>query len=364
MGKYKVFDSHVHCNLHIKMHETIDAFKKIFGLLGVDKEVFLCLPTHAKESGGKDVVQNAKGLFLKKAFSPNAYCFAGLNHKDSYLSDEERAEDYYLQAKSYNENGYDGIKMLEGYPNLRKEMGIPLCDKVYDKFYQYLQDNGVPITMHLANPDEFWDINKVDKWSLEHGRYCDETYPTKEQLHQEVFEILRKFPNLHLTLAHFGFMTKDVEMAKKFFSFKNTMLDMTPGGEQFFNMKEDWAIWEKFFYEYSDRIKFGTDTYPTTLKLSNGDKQVWERSVSVRPMLIHNFFETTTEHTYQNKTYVGVGFDDKIIKKLYFENAYNQLGEPKKINVDYLISELKKLKHNENLTELQSDDVEFMTENF
>ena len=79
----KVFDSHVHYSFEIALEETIAIFREEFAATGTEKYAFMSLPHHAKEYGlgvTFDDMQNIKGLYLKHAFSPNAYCFAGLEH--------------------------------------------------------------------------------------------------------------------------------------------------------------------------------------------------------------------------------------------------------------------------------------------
>ena len=72
--------------------------------------------------------------------------------------------------------------MLEGYPSMRKVMKRPLCDKVYDRYYSFLEENGIPVTMHVANPEENWDIKNADGYAIKMGRVYDNTYPTRLQL--------------------------------------------------------------------------------------------------------------------------------------------------------------------------------------
>ena len=48
-----------------------------------------------------DEMQNIKGLYLKYAFSPNAYAFAGLEHPNDYTDTEKVAENFLIQAKKY-----------------------------------------------------------------------------------------------------------------------------------------------------------------------------------------------------------------------------------------------------------------------
>ena len=354
----KVFDAHVHYSHFIPLKEMVDLFQREFELTHTEKMAFMSLPHDERLLF--DASQNMKGLFLKHYFSPNAYTFAGLEHTMRNFSEEERADDYLRQAKEYHQAGFDGIKMLEGYPCMRKEMGIPLCHKVYDKFYSYLEENGIPIMMHIANPEENWDINKVDEYALKVGRFCDETYPTKAQLHAEVDEIMRKHPKLKLILAHFGFLTYEIEEAKKWLdNYENTMFDMTPGGEQYFNMLKDWDQWHAFFQQYQTRIVYGTDLY--ALECENEER--WKKRVLLRSGFLRNFLETDTEHVYLRNPFRGIKMEESILDKLYSQNAENAFGSPRTVDIDYLIKKADNLLHAQERTgEYTDEDMQYILE--
>ena len=133
----KVFDLHIHYTFEIPLRETIEIFREEFACTGTEKYCFLSLP-HEIHNGVLvyDDMQNLKGLCLKTVFSPNAYAFAGLVHED--LAPQVLADSFLEQAKEYLSVGYDGIKMLEGYPSLLKEFAEPLDSPMYDKFYGFM----------------------------------------------------------------------------------------------------------------------------------------------------------------------------------------------------------------------------------
>lgn len=336
-----VFDSHVHYSFAIPLAETVTLFRREFAMTDTARMVFLSLPHHEKNGVLTfDPTQNVKGLYLKTRFAPDAYAFAGLEHTGTALSEDERSRMYLLQAERAMAAGFDGFKMLEGYPGIRKVMGIPLCHPVYDRFYSYLEENRIPVVMHLANPEEYWDPDRVDEYAKKVGRFCDETYPTKAQLHGEVDEILKKHPKLRLTLAHFGFLTYRIEDAEAWLErHENTMLDITPGGEQYFNMLSDWPRWEEFLHKYRSRILYGTDFYA----FPYNDEERWMQSVMNRPRFVRQFFETDTEHTYQGQLFCGVKLDDAVISDIYWNNAVREYGAPKPVDLSYLRQEAERL---------------------
>ena len=334
----KVFDMHVHFTRSIPLKETIEIFKEEFAITGTEKYNFLSACHHAGHGPLEfQEAQNVKGLFLKKVVSPNAYAYAHLEHPLDVADrpDDELATSYLKQAKEYYAAGYDGMKMLEGYPSMLKAMKRKFSDPVYDPYYSFLEEKGIPITMHIANPETFWDITKVDAWSLKAGRYCDETFPTKAQIHQQVDEVLQKHPRLRLVLAHFGFMSYDINQAKRFLDdYENTMFDLTPGGEQLLKMRETWdKEWHEFFVKYQDRIIYGTDFY--AFSKAQGE-EAWKTAFWRRPRFVRQFFETNEDHLYGERPFRGVKIEKSILDKIYRENAVAFLGEPRKIDLDYL----------------------------
>ncbi len=343
----KVYDIHIHYSFDIPIDQMVNIFKEEFAKTGTEKYCFLSLPHHAN---GKDklflsVNQNVKGLYLKHAFSPNGYAFAGLIHPQGQISDEVRAENYLKQAIEYNAAGYDGIKMLEGHPTLSRVLGRALDDKVYDKFYDYLEEKQMPIIMHVADPAESWAMETASEDAKALGRtYCD-NFPSKKQLTGEVFGLLDKHPKLKFGLAHFGFMSYDIDEAERFLSYENTFFDLTPGGEQLIKMSENWQEWLEFFEKYQDRIVYGTDFYAFP------KDENWEIAFNRRPKFLRQFFETDSEYKYLDKTFKGVKIEKSLRDKLYRENFMKLLGEPKPIDKKYFKIEIERL-----LKELPSGD--------
>lgn len=335
----KVFDAHVHYRFDIPIDETIEIFKQEFAVTETTKYVFLSLPHELDKDKSvyTDDTQNIKGLFLKHAFGKDAYAFAGLIHPQDYSNRQQVAESFLKQVQTFWQVGYDGIKMLEGYPQLIKARNIGIDDGVFDLFYDYCQTNGIPITMHIANPDENWDITKASKYAIEQGRVYDGSYPTKAQITQQMFNVMEKFPRLRLTLAHCGFFSTCYQDACKFMSYPNTVLDITPGGEQLINMSHDWQRWLEFFTKYQDRIIYGSDYYA----FPKDDN--WQVAFTRRPTFIRQFFETSTKHMYLDDEFCGVDFPSEMRHKLYMTNSERLLGASKPVDYDYVKGEAHRL---------------------
>ncbi len=357
----KVFEAHAHYLFDIPLDETVDLFRREFEETGTYKCSFLSIPQESYD--GKTLtfleLQNEKGLFLKHEFAPNGYAFAGLVHPKDMIYDEKTADDFLAQVKAYDKMGYDGIKMLEGYPQFRKANRTPLDDKVYDKFYAYLEEKQIPIIMHVANPDENWDESKVSEYAKSVGRFCDEETPSKKQLQNEVEGIMKKFPKLRLALAHFGFLTTDREAMETFMSYENTMMDITPGGEQYFKMLEDWDYWHEFLVKYQDRIFYGSDFYA----FPYSTEEEWRTCFERRPKFLRQFFETADEHIYGEDKFRGVKLEEDLLDKIYYKNSERILGEPKKIDYKAFRVRCESLIKDNSVTEKGKKDLQYVLNN-
>lgn len=349
----KVFDSHCHTLQHVSVAESIESFKTYAKHNNVCGMNFLSI---AKDLDNieNDYMQNVKNLFLKRYFGAPYMAFAGLEHHVD-LTEEEQAEEYLKQVKLYREVGFDGLKMLEGKPNMRRIFKYKLSDPVYDKMFAYMEKTGFPLTLHNADPKEFWHKELCSEYAIKRGWYVTPDQLKKEEMDDDVLKVMEKHPGLHLTLAHFGFFSQDINVAEKFLSYKHTMFDTTPAGEQYFHMLEDWDNWKAFFVKYQDRIKYGSDTY--NYKLTDYENL---RSVLARPNLVREFFSTDTVNHYYSDEYTGVKLDDAIVEKIFYKNAMKEYGEPAKVNDEYIKARIAELKPFYQYSEFNLNDMAFI----
>ncbi len=359
----KVFDMHLHFAFEVPIEQSIAAYKETFNLYGVERMAFLSL-CFGDRDDGKMILSpccNLRAMAYKKAFSSKGYAFAHLIHyhpfKEERPSDEEISKEYLNQVKEYYNAGFDGMKMFEAQPTASRFLEQNIDEKVYDKFFDFAEEKGFPIIMHHANPAVNWNEESCSDWVKQHGNFYDESFPTKEEFHNQLFRRLEKNPKLKIILAHMGFYSHDRTLAERFLSYPNTMLDTTPGGEQLVYMSNRWDIWKSFFEKYYQRITFGTDTYNTAVPLDNPTKE-W---LLIRPTLVKNFFENNGNFDYVGSSYVGRGkdFTSEMIDAIYFDNALRYFGEPKEINDKYIKKTAKQLLK-EVKTDYDKNDLEYI----
>lgn len=312
-------DAHVHLlNCGIEGVETLLTFQK---QLGYEASNFLSC-----ESMG-DAAQNALGIYFKLV-APANFAYGGFHYRYPYSHVEE--------AKKLIEIGFDGMKMIENKPNLRKMLNIASNDPRYDKFYQWMEEEQIPMIVHVADPEEFWDANSIPSWAADAGFYYgDGTFVSKEAIYDEVFDVMNRYPNLRITFAHFFFLSGDRnrldQLLKKY---PGMGLDIVSGTEMYFNFTKDPESFKKFFIKYQDRIIFGTDNVNM------------KDPTEIENALIVNKFE----HEFIRKNHVIPAWDKEIrgialplgIQEKIFRGNFLKLvgGKPRPINLKAAINYL------------------------
>ena len=165
--KYPIIDTHIHVG---DIEEINKAVKK------AEYEQYVLL---SGSLNPKCVWGNLELLDIKKKAPEKIYAYACL-HTTGEGAPE--ADELLRQVQAYHKVGFDGMKLLFGKPELRKAYGVSLCDECYDPMYDFLEKNNIPVLLHSNDPVEFWDKERIPKWAIGAGYYCDETYPTHEQI--------------------------------------------------------------------------------------------------------------------------------------------------------------------------------------
>ncbi len=336
----KKFDGHVHCLFKTDLAQSAECYITKFNLTDTKKCCIMCCPSY--KDG--DILQNLKALYFKDLLSPTTFAYAGLYYENfNDKSDKDFfAEDFYNQVKTYMENGFDGIKLLEGKPSERKKTMVMLSDPVYDKMFTYLEDNQVSITLHNSDPVTYWNLELMDPYQIEKGWYVGDVLPSKDELFYDVIDVMKRHPKLKLSLAHFGFTSDCIEQAKEFLSYENTMLDITPGWEQYYHITQNADEWRELIIKYQDRFKYGTDTENSVFY---NDVEV-ENLVKNKAKCIEEFFTTDKEYRNPRFDVKGLKLDEKICQKILYDNANKEFGEPKPINYQYVVNEINRLEKN------------------
>ena len=301
-------DSHIHMTdddpkKSLKMLDDMAA-------LGVTHTTIQSLPY-------RGIHYNLKALYWKTHYGRmTVRAFGGLR-ETGIESDVEPL----LQVQTMAKLGCDGVKMMQMHPLHRRERGFGVDDPFYDPMFSFMEENNLPVCMHVAEPEDRWFNKAMSEEAIARGWYYgpESGCVSKEQLTEETLAMAKKHPKLKISLAHFFFLSDFPDEAERVMrNYPNIYFDLTPGTEMFPNFSKRIDFWHDFFVKYNDRILFGTDS--NNFKTCNGDLNRF-----VKIFLTHDQTEYTEKH-YLPVTVRGLGLTDAQAQTILWENYERFVG--------------------------------------
>jgi predicted TIM-barrel fold metal-dependent hydrolase len=268
-----------------------------------------------------DLPCNPLALYAKTRAPGRIYALAGLRR----CLEREGNAGMAAQARDLMAAGFDGFKLI-CKPNVRRSFRFAINDPLFDEFYAEAEQRAWPILFHVGDPASFWQEDAVPPWAVRNGWYYggDSSIPSGEALYEETLDVLRRYPALRVTFAHFFFMADRLdEVPPLLDAYPGVCFDVTPGSEMYasFSRQRDRA--RELFAAYGDRFLFGTD---------NTGCQGPERKDNLRTSreniaLMRRFFET--DDTFDGFGYRlrGLALDSGIRSQLYQQNFLRLLGK-------------------------------------
>jgi len=265
---------------------------------------------------------NPAALYFKRKHPATTYISGALDY--TVLADSRHAADLLsAQITTLKASGFDGLKLIEGKPQVRKLLPYPLDGWLFEKMWTSLEHENFPVVFHVNDPDEFWDAERCPAWARQSGwDYSDGTYPSKEDLYTEVDNILGRHPHLKLILAHFYFLSSDLERAASFLdAHPGVCFDLAPHLEMYRDFSLHSAATRAFFLCYQDRIIYGTDIDTRALQRGQGSL------MRFIPWLIRSMLENMGEFTtLDGVIYHGLGLPSEVLEKIYHANFERLYG--------------------------------------
>lgn len=233
----------------------------VMSRFGMDRLAVMALPSSSRrrtDSPLNNLVSLAcKARLNAEGAGRRVYACAGLRH---FGPGSSTPGDMLEQARRAIGLGFDGFKMLEGKPGLRRRVGAPLDGPLYEPFFAWAEEEGWPITMHSCDPASCWDFSSAPEDARKRGWVYDESYPSLAALRAETENVLRRHPRLRLMLAHLFFLGDDPNEAERLLeTYPGLTFDLTPGGEMYTGITARRDVWRPLFLRHADRFFFGTD---------------------------------------------------------------------------------------------------------
>ncbi|OLS28866.1 MAG: hypothetical protein ThorAB25_17670 [Candidatus Thorarchaeota archaeon AB_25] len=309
--KYKgpIFDAHT----HIGEPGTLDKMLEIEDQFGVAAQIGI---VHSKEG-----FEAAKNKYPERFVFAKYLSLRDIAHYnvDPVIEDIVCTKDEgYTLAKSWF--GPRWRDYIEDVP-----AGFRIDSPKLDTVFQALEDNNLPIIIHVADPDTYFELHYQDA----------SKYGTKEENLSQLETVLERHPKVNFQIPHFG-AQPEIHRLPNLGSwldrFPNVILDTASSRWMARELSKDVKKARDFLIKYSDRILFGTD-----LSANRGDIEyfggrystqriLWETDVQDKPLPFEDADTKDSGGTFIN----GLDLPLSVLRKLYWENAIRAYGSPGK----------------------------------
>ena len=239
--------------------------------------------------------------------------------------------------------GCDGVKLLEGKPQMRKSLPVPDFDlPCWEPFWNYAEQQAVPILWHVNDPESHWSPD-ASEWVKKQGWWYDETFINNEVQYAQVLRVLEKHSRLKIVFAHFFFLSAQLDRLDGIMEqYPNVMVDLTPGIEMYENFSADPERASAFFEKYQDRILYGTDIGGRCILTNEGETFDEEENL-LRPKLVREFLTMQGERTVSADGHFlhdrapfrmkGLGLEGERLEKILNGNLRRFAGtEPRPVD--------------------------------
>ena len=319
-------DSHTHISMDFSLREDVKGFKWIMEETGTERIQFLALNAHPFFA--ETQLDNSKCLYLKSAFAPYGYAGYCLDY-----TRERTPDGFEKQISDARKAGFDCWKIIEAKPNSQKVWGYAMDDDIYERAFAFAEKNKFPIILHTGDPEVMWK-----------NEYA-EGYLTKAEYREQVERVLKRHPDLIMTIAHFGFMGSEPERVKDLLdTYKTLYFDLVPAPEEYFAISKKPEKWKNLFENYSDRFIFGTDRGNHGTDGFTREKwfKNYPETASYQKRLFLENGKCDGRHPFPGleehwgTEWYGLNISDKAYNDIFYNNFITIYGDPKPINYNML----------------------------
>ena len=343
---FPIIDGHIHYGHPDLMPGLIDVMDRF----GIERFNVVCTPHQSRLS----LVPDA--LHLKAHYPDRVYVFGGLDISVLFMAPDQAGGIFADYVDTLLGLGCDGIKIVEGKPDVRRMLPLPPFDsEAFAPFWAKMEELEVPLVFHVNDPEEFWDPDLVPDWAREHGWfYGDGTCIDNETQYTEVLNVMDRHPNLKVIFAHFFFLSAQLpRLAEYLDRYPNMCIDLTPGIEMYSNLSYTPEEAREFFLRYQDRIVYGTDIGAKAL-LDTPELGIEHDESQARVYVVRTFLESEAEFRLPEERgflfgsfdtpFRGISLPTAVLEKIYFKNFLRMAGEkPREVEPEAIVAECERL---------------------
>ena len=279
-----------------------------------------------------------EAMVAKAKYPGRFYVFTSLDVSEYYRHGKEVGKYMAAFVDQMRRLGCDGLKLIEGKPNMRKIMPCPdFDDPIWEPLWAYAEKTALPILWHVNDPESCWGRPEdAPRHIRMAGELYDETYINNEVQYRQIQTILDRHPNIKIIFAHLFFLSAQLpRLAQILDKYPNVMVDITPGLEIYVNLSKEADTAKAFFEKYQDRIVYGTDIGARCV-LTSGPAPFDTREALARMDLIDGLFNSETNRVMKEDgaylittdDFIQRGFDlsPEILSKIYGGNFRTFVG--------------------------------------
>ena len=240
-------------------------------------------------------------MMAKYRYPDRFYVFGSLDPSEYYRHRKTLGKHMAAHGRRMLACGCDGLKIIEGKPNMRRILPIPDFDlPCWEPFWAWAEQDQVPILWHVNDPEEYWHADRVSEYRRNMGDVYTEKDVGYEAQYDQVFRILQRHPKLKIIFAHFFFLSWDLpRLGELFDRYPNIRVDMTPGSEMYRILSENHDEAQAFFHKYHTRILYGTDAGARCVMTQLMSQFHWQENLN-RVDLINAFFSPETDEIHSS----------------------------------------------------------------
>jgi predicted TIM-barrel fold metal-dependent hydrolase len=229
--------------------------------------------------------------------------------------------------------GAKGLKILKTLglylrENIDSGPLVKIDDKRFDPMWDACGSAGIPVAIHVSDPSAFFlptdkynerfeELNNHPDWSF-HGK----DFPGNAEILDARNRVIARHPRTQFIVLHVGNFAENLRhVSSSLDKYKNMHVEI---GARIGELGRQPRSASLFFDKYQDRILFGTDAVP------NGRET--PQQIFGEPLyeIYYRFLETRDEYFDYAPAPVppqgrwriyGLGLSDRILKKVYQDNA-------------------------------------------
>lgn len=279
---------------HVQFEADGRRLLKAMDQSGIQKACLLGTPLYTftlnNQYGFESWSENNEVILGLKEKYPDRFCV--------FVTVEPGRPDMLNAAKAWVQRGADGVKLYLGHGESTGKGPfhiMPLDDPKMLPFYQWAEDNGIPVTYHV-NLIKFYD---------------------------EFDRVMQLFPTMKVNLPHFGLHSNSWSRLSALGAlldrYPNLYFDMSYGWyifhiQGFENLARNRTMLRAFIERYSDRALFGADS---VVELTKSSALLTDKLRSYRQILELPDFRF---YLKPERNIYGLQLPGQVLEKIYSEN--------------------------------------------